>query len=103
MRIVFAGTPDFAVLSLLAAARRNEVVAVYTQPDRPAGLARALTPSTVKRAALQRCVGVCRPASLKSTVSRHALASLKQARLVGVAEPRTMPHSIPTTPPPSTR
>ena len=52
MRIVFAGTPDFAVPSLLAAAARNEVVAVYTRPDRPAGRGRALAPSPVKRAAL---------------------------------------------------
>ena len=45
MRLVFAGTPEFAVPSLLAAAGRHEVVAVYTQPDRPAGRGRALTPS----------------------------------------------------------
>ena len=37
LRIVFAGTPEFAVPSLRAAAERHEVVAVYTQPDRPAG------------------------------------------------------------------
>ena len=49
MRIVFAGTPDFAVPSLRAAARHNEVVAVYTQPDRPAGRGRGLAASPVKR------------------------------------------------------
>ena len=53
MRIVFAGTPEFAVPSLLAADARNEVVAVYTQPDRPAGRGRALTASPVKQAALE--------------------------------------------------
>src|SRR3546814_6778134 len=77
MRIVFAGTPDFAVPSLIAAARRNEVVAVYTQPDRPAGRGRALTPSPVKRAALERGIEVFQPESLKSQVSRDALAALK--------------------------
>src|SRR3546814_4675617 len=75
MRIVFAGTPDFAVPSLIAAARRNEVVAVYTQPDRPAGRGRALTPSPVKRAALERGIEVFQPESLKSQVSRDALRS----------------------------
>ena len=42
LRIIFAGTPDFAVPSLRAAAQRNEIVAVYTQPDRPAGRGRGL-------------------------------------------------------------
>ena len=49
MKIVFAGTPDFAVPSLLVAASRGEVAAVYTQPDRPAGRGRGLTASPVKR------------------------------------------------------
>ena len=48
MKIVFAGTPAFAVSSLRAAARHHEVVAVYTQPDRPAGRGRGLAPSPVK-------------------------------------------------------
>ena len=47
MRIVFAGTPEFAVPCLRAAASKGEVVAVYTQPDRPAGRGRGLTPSPV--------------------------------------------------------
>ncbi|MFN9967282.1 MAG: methionyl-tRNA formyltransferase, partial [Lysobacteraceae bacterium] len=42
MRIVFAGTPEFSVPCLDAAAARGELVAVYTQPDRPAGRGRAL-------------------------------------------------------------
>ena len=54
LRIVFAGTPEFAVPSLRAAASRNEVVAVYTQPDRPAGRGRGLQASRVKQEAIQR-------------------------------------------------
>src|SRR3546814_15190155 len=77
MRLVFAGTPDFAVPSLIAAARRNEVVAVYTQPDRPAGRGRALTPSPIQRAAVERGIEVFQPESPKSQVSSHALAALK--------------------------
>src|SRR3546814_7699475 len=79
MRLVFAGTPDFAVPSLIAAARRNEVVEVYTQPDRPAGRGRALTPSPIKRAAVERGVAVCQPQSLNSQVSRDAPAARKPA------------------------
>src|SRR3546814_10144845 len=94
MRIVFAGTPDFAVPSLIAAARRNEVVAVYTQPDRPAGRGRALTPSPVKRAALERGIEVFQPESLKSQVSRDALAALKPDLLVVVAYGLILPRSI---------
>ena len=53
LRIVFAGTPGFAVPSLRAAAAGGEVVAVYTQPDRPAGRGRGLAASPVKQAALE--------------------------------------------------
>ena len=61
MRIVFAGTPEFAVPCLRAAASRGEVVAVYTQPDRPAGRGRGLTPSPVKLEAVQRGIPVPQP------------------------------------------
>src|SRR3546814_6912872 len=70
MRLVFAGTPDFAVPSLIAAARRNEVVAVSTPPDRPAGRGRAPTPSPIQRAAVERGIEVFPPESLKSPVQR---------------------------------
>ena len=50
LNIVFAGTPDFAVPALAQLiASRHQVVAVYTQPDRPAGRGRKLTPSPVKQ------------------------------------------------------
>lgn len=94
MRLVFAGTPEFAVPSLVAAARRNEVVAVYTQPDRPAGRGRALTPSPVKRAAVERGIDVFQPGSLKSQVSRDALAALRPDLLVVVAYGLILPKSI---------
>jgi len=94
MRIIFAGTPEFAVPSLVAAARRNEVVAVYTQPDRPAGRGRALSPSPVKRAALERGIEVFQPGSLKTQVARDALAALKPDLLVVVAYGLILPKSI---------
>ena len=85
LRIVFAGTPEFAVPSLRAAAQRNEVVAVYTQPDRPAGRGRGLQPSPVKREAIARGIPVLQPESLKSELSRDALRALKPDLVVVVA------------------
>ncbi|KGQ18033.1 Methionyl-tRNA formyltransferase [Lysobacter dokdonensis DS-58] len=94
MRIVFAGTPEFAVPSLVAAAQRNEVVAVYTQPDRPAGRGRALTPSPVKREALKRGLPVLQPETLKTQISRDALRALQPDVLVVVAYGLLLPQSI---------
>jgi methionyl-tRNA formyltransferase len=94
MRIVFAGTPEFAVPSLRAAAQRNEVVAVYTQPDRPAGRGRGLTPSPVKREALARGIEVVQPENFKSAASRKALAAFKPDLLVVVAYGLILPQSV---------
>jgi methionyl-tRNA formyltransferase len=94
LRIVFAGTPDFAVPSLRAAAQRNEVVAAYTQPDRPAGRGRALQPSPVKREALQRGIPVLQPESLKSALSRDALRALQPDLMVVVAYGLILPQAI---------
>ncbi|MGH8084451.1 MAG: methionyl-tRNA formyltransferase [Lysobacter sp.] len=94
MRIVFAGTPEFAVPCLRAAAGRNEVVAVYTQPDRPAGRGRMLAPSPVKREALLRGIEVLQPENFKSAVSREALAALKPDLLVVVAYGLILPQAV---------
>jgi methionyl-tRNA formyltransferase len=94
MRIVFAGTPEFAVPSLRAAAQRGEVVAVYTQPDRPAGRGRELQASPVKREALQRGIPVLQPETLRREVSRDALRALKPDLMVVVAYGLLLPQSI---------
>jgi methionyl-tRNA formyltransferase len=94
MRIVFAGTPEFAVPCLRAAAQRNEVVAVYTQPDRPAGRGRGLQSSPVKREALARGLPVLQPESLKTALSRDALRALKPDLLVVVAYGLILPRAI---------
>ncbi|MGY0557725.1 MULTISPECIES: methionyl-tRNA formyltransferase [unclassified Lysobacter] len=94
MRIVFAGTPDFAVPSLRAAAQRNEVVAVYTQPDRPAGRGRGLAPSPVKREALASGIEVVQPENFKSPASREALAAFKPDLLVVVAYGLILPQAV---------
>lgn len=94
MRIVFAGTPDFAVPCLRAAAQRNEVVAVYTQPDRPAGRGRELTPSPVKREALLRGIEVVQPENFKSVVSKDALRAFKPDLMIVVAYGLILPQSV---------
>ncbi len=94
MRIIFAGTPDFAVPSLRAAAARGEVVAVYTQPDRPAGRGRGLTASPVKLEAVQRGIEVLQPDNFKTTVSKDALRALKPDLLVVVAYGLILPQSV---------
>ena len=94
MRIVFAGTSGFAVPSLRAAAQRNEVVAAYTQPDRPAGRGRELTPSPVKREALLRGIDVVQPENFKSAVSKDALRALKPDLMIVVAYGLILPQSV---------
>lgn len=94
LRLVFAGTPAFAVPCLAAAAHLGEVVAVYTQPDRPAGRGRAPSPSPVKRAALERGLPVRQPATLKRASEREALAALQPDLLVVVAYGLILPQVI---------
>ena len=94
MRIVFAGTPAFAVPSLRAAHARNEVVAVYTQPDRPAGRGRGLTASPVKLEAIQRGIPVLQPLSLKKKASQDALRALAPDLMVVVAYGLILPQAV---------
>ncbi|MFT4246569.1 MAG: methionyl-tRNA formyltransferase [Pseudomonas sp.] len=94
MRIVFAGTPEFAVPALRAAAQRHEVVAVYTQPDRPAGRGRGLTPSPVKLEAIARGIPVLQPESLKSPESQEALRRLAPDLMVVVAYGLILPKAV---------
>ena len=85
MRIVFAGTPEFAVPCLRACARHGEVVAAYTQPDRPAGRGRGLQPSPVKLEAVQRGIPVHQPENFRSAASKAELRSLQPDVMVVVA------------------
>jgi len=72
-KIVFAGTPDFAVPSLrLLLSTDTDIAVVLTQPDRPAGRGRKLAQSPVKREALAHGLDVCQPAALApGTLGRH--------------------------------
>ncbi|MER2020618.1 MAG: methionyl-tRNA formyltransferase [Stenotrophomonas sp.] len=98
MKIVFAGTPAFAVSSLRAAARHHEVVAVYTQPDRPAGRGRGLAPSPVKLEAIARGIPVFQPESLKSPEAQQQLRDLAPDLMVVVAYGLILPKAVLTIP-----
>lgn len=94
MKIVFAGTPEFAVSSLRAAARQHEVVGVYTQPDRPAGRGRGLMPSPVKLEAIARGIPVFQPESLKSAEAQQQLRDLQPDLMVVVAYGLILPKAV---------
>jgi methionyl-tRNA formyltransferase len=94
LRIVFAGTPEFAVPALRAAAERQEVVAVYTQPDRPAGRGRGMQASPVKLEALKRGIPVLQPENFRAQVSKDALRALQPDLMVVVAYGLILPQSV---------
>jgi methionyl-tRNA formyltransferase len=95
LRVVFAGTPEFSVPCLEACrASGAQVVAVYTQPDRPAGRGRKLTPSPVKQAALAADIPVEQPESLKSDEARATLAAYAPDLMVVVAYGLILPRKV---------
>lgn len=94
-RLVFAGTPEFAAIhlqGLLAAGRVP--VAVYTQPDRPAGRGKKLTASPVKALAEAHGIPVLQPTSLRSTEAEAELAALAPDLLIVVAYGLILPQAI---------
>lgn len=99
LRVVFAGTPDFAASSLAALLDSgHEVVAVYTQPDRPAGRGRKLTPSPVKQLAQAQALPVYQPVSLKDAEAQAELAALNADVMVVVAYGLLLPQAVLDTP-----
>jgi len=95
LRLVFAGTPEFAVPCLEACrASGADVVAVYTQPDRPAGRGRKLAPSPVKQAALAAGIAVEQPESLKSVEAQNTLSAYRPDLLVVVAYGLILPRKV---------
>jgi methionyl-tRNA formyltransferase len=86
LRVVFAGTPEFAVPCLAACVQTGvDVVAVYTQPDRPAGRGRKLAASPVKEAALGHGFRVEQPENFRSAEARDTLAAFAPDLMVVVA------------------
>jgi methionyl-tRNA formyltransferase len=95
LRLAFAGTPEFAVPTLEALLDAgHEVVAVYSQPDRPAGRGRRLRPSPVKQCALDRGLEVRQPTTLRDGDTQRALAALDLDLLVVVAYGLILPAEV---------
>jgi len=95
LRICFAGTPAFAAAHLLALLKAgHHVVAVYTQPDRPAGRGKKLQASPVKKIALENMLPVFQPSSLRPLQETESLALLNCDLMVVVAYGLLLPKAI---------
>ncbi len=103
MKIVFAGTPDFAATSLKALIEQctnsgNEIVAVYTQPDRKAGRGKKISMSPVKELALTHNISVEQPVNFKEQADRDILAQYDADLMIVVAYGLLLPQSVLDTP-----
>ncbi|MFK5914612.1 MAG: methionyl-tRNA formyltransferase [Woeseiaceae bacterium] len=95
LRIIFAGTPEFAANALSAlVASDHEIVAVYTQPDRPAGRGRKLRASPVKEVALENDIPVLQPENLKETDTQDTLRAFNADVMVVAAYGLILPQII---------
>ena len=99
MRVVFMGTPRFAVPSLLALSVNHDVVAVYTRPDSASGRGRRLIPSPVKQAAEELGVPVVEPGTLREPAAPRALADLRPDIIVVAAYGLILPKEVLEIPP----
>lgn len=99
LRIIFAGTPDFAARHLQALLDAgHQVIAVYTQPDRPAGRGQQLQPSAVKQLALRHNLAVYQPKSLKKLPAQQELTALNADLMIVVAYGLILPQVVLDTP-----
>jgi len=99
LKIIFAGTPEFAAESLKALLQGpDEVIAVYTQPDRKAGRGQKLKPSPVKEVALEAEIPVYQPLNFKEEQDRQVLADLDADLMVVAAYGLILPKAVLDTP-----
>ena len=95
MRIVFAGTPEFGAVVLLALLEsEHDVVAAYTQPERPAGRGRTLRASPVKMLAEERGIPVVQPATLRAGGAQSTLCALEADVMVVAAYGLLLPREV---------
>lgn len=99
LRIIFAGTPEFSVAPLQTLLNSpHQVVAVYTQPDRPAGRGQKLTASPVKQLALAHALPIYQPQNLKDPETQQTLANLNADLMIVVAYGLILPQVVLDTP-----
>lgn len=94
MKIIFAGTPDFAACALDVLIKEHQIVAVLTQPDRPAGRGMLLSASPVKQLAELHGLTVFQPASLKTEQAQKNLAELDADVMVVAAYGLILPRAV---------
>ncbi|MCR8923865.1 methionyl-tRNA formyltransferase [Dasania sp. GY-MA-18] len=96
LKLIFAGTPDFAAshLQALLDSKQHDIIAVYSQPDRPAGRGKKLKPSPVKALALAHEIPVYQPLSLKDSDAQQQLAQLNADLMVVVAYGLLLPKAV---------
>jgi len=100
LRLIFAGTPDFAAhhLKVLIDDAKHQLVAVYTQPDRPAGRGKKLRPSPVKTLALENDLPIYQPQTLKEESAQKVLAEHQADLMIVVAYGLILPQTVLDTP-----
>ena len=95
LKVIFAGTPEFAAKHLEALiANEYNVVACYTQPDRPSGRGKKLQPSAVKQLALEHEIPVCQPESLKGEEAQAELEKWHADLMIVVAYGLLLPKAV---------
>ena len=95
MRLIFAGTPEFAALALQAiVAAGHDVALVLTQPDRPAGRGMALQPSPVKKLALEKGIEIFQPLTLKDVGAQAKIAAVGAEVMVVAAYGLILPQAV---------
>ncbi|EAW32703.1 methionyl-tRNA formyltransferase [marine gamma proteobacterium HTCC2143] len=100
LRLIFAGTPDFAAAHLKSILEqgKHEVVAVYSQPDRPSGRGKKLTPSPVKQVALEHNIPVFQPLNFKAVEDQQTLKAINADLMIVAAYGLLLPPVILQTP-----
>lgn len=95
LQIIYAGTPDFAVPALKALLQtHHKVIAVYTQPDRPAGRGRKLQASPVKQCGMENNIPIYQPETLKTPENIEVLQSLQPDLMVVAAYGLLLPQKV---------
>ena len=95
MRLIFAGTPEFAATALVAIVDAgHDVMLVMTQPDRPAGRGMSLQPSPVKRLALERGIAVFQPSTLKDAAAQERIVATGAEVMVVAAYGLILPQAV---------
>ena len=94
MKIVFMGTPDYAVKTLEKIAEKHEILAVFSQPDKPVGRKHIIMPTPVKEAALKLDIPVFQPQSMRDSETIEQIKALSPDVIVVVAYGKILPKEI---------